>query len=377
MQTIASQTADGVVGLAEQVAERQPRWTYIESPQRPTGVWRKPFRTAEIPSEDAQAVCACPHPVSQLIALFQANDFITQDSFEVAACASCGFVVTTPQPSLSEMGGYYPAEYYGTPEERRFPKPVEWLQELLYARRAKMVEAAVGGIQGRVLDVGCGRGLLLKAFRNRGWEVQGTELSDQAARYARNVANIPVETGTLEEIGFPDEQFDAITLWHVLEHVPDPRVLLAEVNRILKPGGVLMVGVPDFGGYEARLFRDKWFHLDVPRHVTHLTKPMLKQALTNTGFEDRRWSGFALEFDHFSFVQSALNKLGLQHNLLYNVLRGNSAKVLASESVPKWQVPASILLGGILGVLSLPVTFVAGILGHAGTMMVLAEKREE
>src|SRR5262249_40212919 len=203
----------------------------------------------------------CTHPPEQLRILFAARDFITQHTFQIATCASCGFTVTAPQPTLAELGAYYPAGYYGNPGDRRFPPIVEALQKVLYNRRVRMVEAVRRGQQGRVLDVGCGRGLLLAAFRRSGWETQGTELSDAAGSYAREVAKVPVETGTLEAINFPSDHFDAITMWHVLEHIHDPRVMLSEVSRLLKPGGVLLVGVPNFSGFEARLFRDKWFHL--------------------------------------------------------------------------------------------------------------------
>ncbi len=306
--------------------------------------------------------------------MFPARDFVTHRAFQIAHCVACGFEITSPQPGIEEIEAYYPAGYYGNPEDRRFPPLVETLQKALYAQRVRMVESAAGTTRGRVLDVGCGRGLLLEAFRRRGWQPQGTELSDQAARYAREVAGIPVETGRLEEIGFPENYFDAVTMWHVLEHVHDPRVLLAEVSRILKPGGVLLVGVPNFSGLEARVFRDKWFHLDVPRHVTHLTKNTLKQALDENGLRDRRWSGFAPEYDAFSFLQSVLNRCGLRHNLLYNVLRGKQAKMIDGDQTPSWQVATSLVLGAALAVVSLPVTFVAGLIGQAGTMTVLAIK---
>src|SRR5262249_41862290 len=146
------------------------------------------------------------------------------------------------------------------------------------------------------------------------------------------------------------------------------------VSRILRPGGVLLVGVPNFSGFEARFFRDKWFHLDVPRHVTHLTKNALKQSLVEHGFQDRRWSGFAPEYDAFSLVQSALNQCGLQHNLLYNFLRGKQAKVIDGRQAPGWQLAASLVLGASLGILSIPATLCAGLVDQAGTMTVLAVK---
>jgi SAM-dependent methyltransferase len=218
---------------------------------------------------------------------------------------------------------------------------------------------------------------LLQEFRRRGWEVQGTELCEKAASYARQTLKIPVEIGRLETINFPANHFDAVTLWHVLEHVEDPRALLAEVRRILKPDGVFLVSVPNFGSFEARISKDKWFHLDVPRHGTHFSTATLEEALTECGFEIRHASGFAPEYDSFSFIQSALNLCGLRHNLLYDVLRGKQAKVLTGEPAPWWQVAASVILGMIFGVMSIPATLLAGFLGQGGTISMLAVKPKQ
>ena len=327
----------------------------------------------EIISRFTGAMRPCAHGRSHLASLFTARDYITGDRFEIVHCAECGFDVTTPQPSIEQMAAYYPAGYYGAPSGRRFPAAVERLQEQLYKQRVNLVEKVAGGARGRVLDVGCGRGLLLEEFKSRGWEVHGTELSEKAAAYARDVLHLPIQIGSLETIGYPDGHFDAITLWHVLEHLPDPRVLLAEAHRILKPGGVLLVGVPNFGGWEARFCGDKWFHLDAPRHLTHFTKKMLKQVLKENNFKESRWSGFAPEYDYFSFVQSLLNRCGLHHNLLYNLLRRGRAKVIEAGA-PFWQLAATLVLSVPLGLLSLPFTFIAGLVGQGGTMTVAAVK---
>jgi SAM-dependent methyltransferase len=316
----------------------------------------------------------CAHSANRLTTLFPARDFITGHDFKVAQCAECGFAVTTPQPGPEEIAGYYPTGYYGAVENRRFPPIVEKLQNALYTLRVREVEAVANSEPGRVLDVGCGRGVLLQEFRRRGWEVLGTELSEQAASFARQSLNIPVEIGDLETVHFPANYFDAITLWHVLEHVPNPRALLAEIYRILKPDGVLLVAVPNFGSFESRISKDKWFHLDVPRHVTHFSDTSLQEALYQRGFDIRHTSGFAPEYDFFSFIQSALNLCGLRHNLLYEIVRGKQAKVLSGEPVPWWQTAASVVLGAVLGILSVPATLLAGFTGQGGTISILAVK---
>ncbi len=322
---------------------------------------------------------ACSHPPHGLEPLFSACDYITGHRFEIARCRGCGFTVTAPQPSGEAMGAYYPAGYYGAETADRFPAPVEWLQRRLYHRRALWVERFNQNRAGRVLDVGCGRGLLLRAFQRQGWEVQGTELSEPAARYASGTLKLPVRIGSLEELRFPSDHFDAVVMWHVLEHVSDPRVVLAEVHRVLRPGGVFMVGVPNFGSPEARLCRNKWLHLDVPRHLTHFTRDSLRGALAQAGFTVRASCSFSPEYDCFSFVQSLLNRFGVRHNLLLNMLRTRGAHVLPRGRSGPLHVLATVLLGLPLGVLSVPVTTVAGLAGQGATITLLAlkEKRAE
>jgi SAM-dependent methyltransferase len=268
------------------------------------------------------------------------------------------------------MARYYPASYYGG--SKRFPGLIEQLQRSMYTRRAKKVEQTLGAT-GRVLDIGCGPGFLLRAFQERGWDVQGTEFSENSAAHARDVLKLPVLTGDVTELQLGAASFDAVVMWHVLEHVAEPSQTIAEVARLLRPGGVFLCAVPNFSSAEARFARDKWFHLDVPRHLNHFTVPVLTKLLAGNGFAVRQHSFVALEYDYFSFTQSVLNRLGLRHNLLYNMLRGSKAKVIGKDA-PAWQKLASVLLAAPLGVLSVPLTVMAALGCTGATVTVYAEK---
>jgi SAM-dependent methyltransferase len=316
---------------------------------------------------------ACPHSAERLETLFAARDHVTGDAFEIRRCGDCGLALTWPPPSPTEMGRYYPDAYYGNAGEKRFVGPVEGLQRALYGARARRVEAAAGGRPGRVLDVGCGRGFLLDAFRRRGWAAEGTEMSEASSAHAREVLGIRVHIGTLESLSLPGGSFDAVTLWHVLEHVTDPGSLLGEIGRLLRPGGVLLVSVPNFGSPEARLSGPGWFHLDAPRHLVHFTPESLGKVLTGAGFETLGARFFAPEFDAFSFVQSTLNRLGLRQNALYDTLRGRAAKLGAEGGGPS--AAASVVLAAPLGILSLPATLAAGLAGAGSTLTVLARRQ--
>ncbi len=316
----------------------------------------------------------CSHPEDRATVLFPARDYITGDRFEVASCGACGLARTVPRPDETRLADYYPAAYYGAPGARRFPAPVERLQRILYGARARAVEQVAGG-RGRVLDIGCGRGFLLDAFRRRGWEVHGTELDERSATHAREVLGLPVHVGPPGSEPWLDGHFDAVVLWHVLEHLPDPAAALARARRLLARGGVLMVGVPDFGSPEARLARDGWFHLDVPRHLCHPSAGWLAAALEEAGFGVRRRSWFAPEFDCFSLVQSVENRLGLPHNLLYDVLRGRSAKLLGAPAGGAAASALALLLAAPLGLLALPASALLGATRRGSSVTFLAVRR--
>jgi SAM-dependent methyltransferase len=304
--------------------------------------------------------------------LFAARDYISGDTFRIVRCGACGLARTDPVPSESDR--YYPAAYFATPGVRRFPWWAERWQRFLYGRRVARVARLLNVSPGRVLDIGCGPGFLLKEFQQRGWEAHGTELNEMAAAHARQQLGLSVTTGRVETLPFPPEHFDAVVLWHVLEHLLQPHDMLAEAARLLRPGGILLVGVPNFGSLEARFAQEKWFHLDVPRHLVHFDRVTLTQALAGAGLKVEVMSWMAPEYDTFSFAQSALNSLGLRHNLLLNFLRGRQSKVTGGPAAPPLQVAASLFLAFPLGALAVPATLAASFLRSGSSLTVYCRK---
>ncbi len=123
---------------------------------------------------------------------------------------------------------------------------------------------------GRMLDVGCATGVFLQWFQAGGsWDLYGLELSEGAARVAR-AAGLNVFIGQLEEAAYPENYFDVVTFWDVLEHISDPRSALLETRRILKPDGILVLRLPNAASLDARIFRQYWSGLDAPRHFVRL-----------------------------------------------------------------------------------------------------------
>jgi 2-polyprenyl-3-methyl-5-hydroxy-6-metoxy-1,4-benzoquinol methylase len=326
------------------------------------------------PSHDSPLPSRCEHFEPFQHTLFTARDYISGDCFTVRFCRQCSLVRTSPPPDGEEKDQYYPPEYYG--DARRYVFPVDYLLNRLQAKRSVQIHEANGKRADTVLDIGCGRGLLLNQLRRLGWTVTGTELSDGAARFARDVLHLDVKVGDLRSLHFEEGTFDAVVLWHVLEHVHDPASLLHEVNKVVRPGGFVLVAVPNFGSVEAELCKANWFHLDVPRHLSHFTLETLVHMLNAEQFKSERIRYFSPEYDYFSFIQSALNGLGVHQNSLYKLLRAGPAKLLQRRDAQdhKRDVIANLALAPLLGLLALVWVPVTALLGRGATMIVYARK---
>lgn len=160
---------------------------------------------------------------------------------------------------------------------------------VLYARPLRRfdVDASVMSLPvvrgGRVLDVGCGRGDLLVSLAHAGWHAEGIDRDGEAVAVARR-RGLDARAGVLADHAYAAGTFDAITMSHVIEHVPDPRGLLMEARRILRPGGRLAILTPNGWSIGHRWFRSSWFALEPPRHLCIFTLPALRRLLEQTGF---------------------------------------------------------------------------------------------
>jgi len=160
-------------------------------------------------------------------------------------------------------------------------------------------------------------------------------------------------------------------MWHTLEHMTDIPSMLQNIARLLKPEGVLIIAVPDFGGLQARFFRENWLHLDVPRHLYHFDAGALGFCLNTAGFRmKRRWHQ-EFEYDLLGWSQSALNYLMPNHpNLFFDILTGRKGKVGVSTS------SVALILGSLLSLLSLPLLTAGTLLGRGGSLIVAARRSE-
>lgn len=239
-------------------------------------------------------------------------------------CSGCGLGRLEPLPSEEALKDLYPAEYYGEGAGQKFHPLVEWLVRLVGARQAGFLSRGFGS-GSRVLDLGCGRGVMLTRLADQGFEVHGADISEEATRGVDPRAEIRIAPN-LAAAGYPDDFFDLVIVWHVLEHLRDPASTLKEIRRILRPGGRLIVAVPNFSSLQARLSGRNWFHLDLPRHLYHFPLKGLERLLVSAGFEVLDCHHFSLRQNPFGWIQSALNGLSFfPRNALYTLLYTRSA----------------------------------------------------
>ena len=212
----------------------------------------------------------------------------TPGDFVVAVCAACGSGVTTPIVGGDELGAYYPSGY-GPYEDPANPV-IRLISRVIRHRQSRRALATfpVSALQaagsGRGVDVGCGRGDLAAALIGAGWDMAGVEPSPEAAANARS-RGVDVRVGTLADSPLESSAYDAAVFQHSLEHTVEPLADLERICAALRPSGLVAITVPNFGSWQARRFRSSWYHLDVPRHRTHFTRPGLAALLQRAGLE--------------------------------------------------------------------------------------------
>ena len=264
-------------------------------------------------------VCPMGCDPSRRTVLFDAPSDTSGEWYSVKRCDVCDSVFLDPRPALGHLLKYYDSSYYG-PNNTKFDPATEQLVATFVWWRGKVLRRFMPP-GGRVLDVGCGRGNFMAVMAARGFEVYGTELSTLSATRAQSLFGDRVQVGELQSCSFEPGTFDLITLWHVLEHVRDPRGDIARAVELLRPGGVLVLAQPNFDSLQAKLGRHVWFHLDVPRHLYHFSPRTLSALVTRCGLQPIKTSQWSIEQNPYGLLQSALSRAGAGHNSLYRVLK--------------------------------------------------------
>ncbi len=272
--------------------------------------------------------------------------------FDLFRCSRCELGVTVPAPD--DLGLYYGERYYGSRHGIT--------QGYCLRRRTRLLEqATAGGPKGTLVDIGCGDGSFLLEARRTGWIVLGTEVNERIPLPGLEIR------GSIGALG-PRAPFGCITLWHSLEHLGNPAASLAELAAMLAPGGTLLVAVPDSRGWQARLFGRHWLHLDVPRHLYHFSLTSLRTALGRAGLTVTSVQHQEMEYDLFGWIQSALNCVMPQPNILFDLLTRRRRRVSRTLVAANAVLAGLLLLPAVLG------TILSTWAGRGGTLVVACRR---
>ena len=212
--------------------------------------------------------------------------FDLYERYDYYGCTNCQAVFQYPMPTMEKIASFYPEDYSIFDQKSRARKVSQFKQSILQHKygysQLKPVQiykflAPLFSLfysmdkpyyieNGKLLDVGCGNGRYLSTMQSLGWNVQGVELSENGVKVCRKL-ELPVHHGDLSSARFDSNSFDVITVRHVIEHIHDPHSLIAELARILKPNGKLMIETPNSNALGRKFFATNWFANEVPRHL--------------------------------------------------------------------------------------------------------------
>jgi 2-polyprenyl-3-methyl-5-hydroxy-6-metoxy-1,4-benzoquinol methylase len=248
----------------------------------------------------------------------------TEEPYTVVRCGSCGLGFVTPRLDESGLVGIYTAESYWTSDSPKTQGYHDYrADEPLYLKtfRKRLGYALRGGpAAGRALDVGCAAGFCMAALRERGFEVHGVEVSEAIGSHARDHFGFGdnVFIGTLEDSPHAEESFDLVCMWDVVEHVPDPRALLAKAYSLLRPGGLLVIETQDIDSRFAKTLGPKWHHFKHAEHIYHFTPATVTEMVRTAGFvPDRLTHRYGGKYVSFQFIAE---RAGRVHPLISRVL---------------------------------------------------------
>lgn len=208
----------------------------------------------------------------------------TRNGFQLARCARCGTLHVNPMPGAAELNAHYqdPAYFSGAAAQGyRSYADMEQALRPHFQRRLRLLGQLVPG-RGRLLDFGCAAGYFLRQARAAGWQIAGVEVAAGMAQAAAEALGIPIASSLAES---PARDLQAVTLWEVIEHLPQPVEVLRELRQRLTPGGVLMLSTPNTGHWQAIRRPEAWAGYRPPAHVLFFTAQTLVLALERAGFE--------------------------------------------------------------------------------------------
>lgn len=216
---------------------------------------------------------------NEYVFLISRSDRYSNEIFEYVQCVNCGLIYLNPRPSIHEIKKYYPMDYDAFDQTKL--KDIRSINN--YSIQLNYVEKYYKH-KGSLLDIGCGIGGFLYSAKKRGWRVQGIEPNPIAVEMGKVLLGVNILTGSLEDVQLPDNFFDVITLWDVIEHLHHPEKTLMFCNKLLRDNGWIFFSIPNINSFDRYMFGEKWIGWDAPRHLYLFNQEHIKKMLSNAGF---------------------------------------------------------------------------------------------
>jgi 2-polyprenyl-3-methyl-5-hydroxy-6-metoxy-1,4-benzoquinol methylase len=255
---------------------------------------------------------------------------VSRETFNIVKCKACSFKYTNPRPTEDQLGPYYKSEEYVSHSNTKkgfINSTYQYVRKYTLLKKLQLVSKYYR--TGKILDIGCGTGEFLNTCKLAKWDTTGIEPDVDARNMA--ISNFGLNVKPESEINsLQDASFDIISMWHVLEHVPRLNERLDDLNRLIKPNGVIIVAVPNCDSFDAKFYRENWAAYDVPRHLYHFTPKDIELLFKNHGL--KMYKVLPMVFDSF-YVSMLSEKIKTgKTNLLRSTWNGFLSNLFALKS---------------------------------------------
>ncbi|ABQ27224.1 methyltransferase domain-containing protein [Geotalea uraniireducens] len=312
--------------------------------------------------------------VGSLVISYRATplDYSGNHDYPILICSQCGYGKTgeiKQQPPNLYAGGCYDVR------EKAWHRLIKPLLSALEQGKLCYLGVNKEILGKKLLEIGCGKGRFLEVAKKHGVQVYGIEPSPRSFAFASDRLGSSVSPIGLKKIdeapSFPSK-FDYVMLWHVLEHLSDPGSVLSKIKEKLESDGRVVIAVPNFASFQARLGKSDWYHLDPPRHMHHFTPQSLHTLVVAKGYEVKKIFFNSLYQNFVGDLITLINKILPGNNVVFNGLRINRAYL---DRFGAWGAWAMFIFGSALSLLiALPVllfTLFSQLIGRSGTMVVI------
>jgi len=254
------------------------------------------------------------------------NRFDFEEKYKLVSCGKCGFVYLNPRLISKFLDFYYEDDRYQPhqlDEKSTFDKLYDFIRTWNNRYKRFLIEKYF--LQGNLLDFGCGSGEFLGSMKKTGWNVAGVERAQKPRDYAASL-----DLDIREEIDQFKDQFDVITLWHVLEHISDAHQLMEEIKKRLSNSGILIIALPNVKSYDAQMFDSNWIAFDAPRHLYHFNPNDILQLVRMHGLEVFNFKTLFIDTWYNSLLSWQLESQTIKKNFFCGISKFLTVAILST-----------------------------------------------